>query len=104
MESMDDKSVEGSIFQGRKSEMQEALKTHHLLRERNSALKAPKDAGPEAFTQWEHLFIQTLSTLPFLKEKLHGELGRIGTEVPPFLKEEEKALAGKLHEITQDFA
>jgi len=66
--------------------MVEALKTYHLLRERNSALKAPKDAGHEAFTQWEHLFIQTLSSLPFLMEKLHERLERIGTEVPPFLK------------------
>ena len=65
--------------------------------------KAPKDAGPDAFTQWENLFIQTLSTLPFLKEKLHEKLERIGTEAPPFLKEEDKALAGKLHEIAQDF-
>jgi len=104
MESMDGKSVEGSIFQGRKFEMVEALKTHHLLRERDSTLKAPKDSGPEAFTQWEHLFIQTLSTLPFLKEKLHGELERIGTEVPPFLKKEEKAVAGKLHAIAQNFS
>ncbi len=103
MESMDDKSVEGSIFQGRRFEMVEGLKTYRLLREKNSALKAPKDAGPEAFTQWEHLFIQTLSTLPFLKEKLYEKLGRIGTEVPPFLKKEEKAVAGKLDQFAQDF-
>ncbi|MBA7616441.1 hypothetical protein ES703_23737 [subsurface metagenome] len=104
MESMDSKSVEGSIFQGRKSEMVGALRTHHLLRERDSALKAPRDAGPEAFSQWEHLFIQTLSTLPFLKEKLHARLERIGTEVPPFLKKEEKTVAGKLHEFAQHFS
>ena len=103
MESMDGKSVEGSIFQGRRFEMVEALKTHHLLRERNSALKAPKDAGPEAFTKWENLFIQTVSSLHFLKEKLYERLGRIGTEVPPFLKKEEKAVAGKLDQFAQDF-
>ena len=100
---MDNKSVEGSIFRGQKSEMVEALRTHHLLREKNSALKAPRDAGHEAFPQWEHLFIQTLATLPFLKEKLHEKLGRIGTEVPPFLKKEEKAVAGKLDQFAQDF-
>jgi len=48
--------------------------------------------------KWEHLFIQALSTLPFLGQKLREKLERIGTEVPPFLKEEEKAVAGKLHE------
>jgi hypothetical protein len=45
MESMDSKSVEGSIFQGQKSEMVEALKTHHLFRDRDSTLKAPNTWG-----------------------------------------------------------
>jgi energy-coupling factor transporter ATP-binding protein EcfA2 len=103
VESTESKSMDGSIFQGRKSDMVEALKAHHLIREKGSGLKAPMDTGPESFAPWEGLFIQTMSSLPFLKEKLHEKLERIGTEVPPFLREEERAMAERLHEITEDF-
>ncbi len=103
MESMDHKTEEGPLFQEQKAEMVEALKTFQLFMEKKSALKAPKDSGPESFARWESLFVQSLSPLHLLKERLNEKLERIGTALPPFLKQEEKAVADKLQEISEGF-
>ncbi len=71
--------------------------------EKKSALKAPKDSGPESFGRWESLFVQSLSPLHLLKERLNEKLERIGTALPPFLKQEEKAVADKLQDISEGF-
>ena len=97
-------SGERTRFQERKEEMVEALKTCHLLKEKASDLKTPKISEPEAFPKWETLFIQSLSALPFLRDKLDEALERIGTGVPPFLREEEKVVSGKIHELEKVFS
>ena len=84
-----------SLLAQQKYEMAGALKSHRLLREKGAALKTSKDLRPEAFSHWEDLFIQNLSPLPVLMERLHTVLNRISTALPPFLMQEEDALKKK---------
>jgi hypothetical protein len=103
IESAESGSEAGSRFQERKDEMVGALTIYHQIREKNSDLKAPKNSGPEAFKRWESLFVNSVSPLPILQERLHEKLEHIGTETPPFLRQENKAMEGKLHDISQCF-
>lgn len=104
LQSPEHESGVGPLFRERRGEMLEALKTYHLFRKKLPALKPPKSSGPEAFSKWESLYVHTFSPLPFLRETLHERLKRIGTSIPPFLKQEEKAVAAQLHQLSQDFA
>lgn len=96
-------SGEGPIFRQRKEEMLLALEIYNLFKQKSSALKTPKTSGPEAFSRWESMFVQTLSPIPCLKERIYEKLKRIGVTVPPFMKQDIKALIGSLQEITEAF-
>lgn len=47
---------------------------------------------------------KTFPPLPFLKEKFHEKSTRIETVLPPYLKVEEKAVATKIHEVSENFS
>jgi energy-coupling factor transporter ATP-binding protein EcfA2 len=97
-------SAGDSRFLQRRGEMIKALKTFYLFKEKKAALETAKDSPPETLAKWESFYIQTLSSLPFLKEKLHDDLRRFGLTIPLFLQEEERALVLQVQKTTQGFS
>jgi hypothetical protein len=97
-------SSEDSRFLQRRGEMIKALKTFHLFKEKKAVLDIAKDSPPETLKKWESFYIQTLSSLPFLKEKLHDDLRRFGLSIPPFLQEEERALFLQVQKMAEGFS
>lgn len=92
-----------SSLREQKDLMGEALQTLRIFGEKGAALKPIERREPDAWTRWESQYTRNAALIPFLQEKLHQKLRRIGTEPPPFLTEQESAAAGKLHKFTDGF-
>ncbi|MBW2000451.1 MAG: hypothetical protein JRJ29_21145 [Deltaproteobacteria bacterium] len=67
-------------------------------------LASVRDKLPDSFSRWESLYVQTISPLPFLGEKLQDQLKHMGTALPPFLKQEMRYVDERLHEVSDSFA
>jgi len=104
LKSDDRKPDAGPAFLERREEMISALKNYDLFRQKRALLKRPKSGGPAAFQRWESVFIQAMSPIPCLCEDLFGQLKRIGTPVPPFLRKEKKEALTKLDDMAKDFS
>ncbi|HBF43140.1 MAG TPA: hypothetical protein DDW42_05820 [Desulfobacteraceae bacterium] len=91
------------FFREQKNEMIKALKTYALFKEKNSALSSPKDSEPNTYSDWEIQYIKSISPALSLCGELYGQLQRIGTRVPPFIKREKKDVLNRLNEITDNF-
>jgi len=98
------KPGEDSLFREQRDEMVKALKNYHLLKEKSLGLKSLKDSGPNAYAKWETYFIKNVSSIPSLISTLYGQLDRIGTRVPPFLRKEHKDVIRKLNGIKGNFS
>ena len=90
----------GPVFKERKKEMIDALKIYHLLKEKILILKSPEES---AFKCWESCFVRDISPVSSLIGHFREKLKRIGTEIPPFLKQEEKEAEKKIQTFTEDF-
>lgn len=92
-----------TLLEQRREDMQEALSLFHLFRKKSKALKLPQRKEPEDFSRWEPVFVKSVAPLPSLKGRLNEKLRSIGTDLPPFLVQEEQATERKLHEFTEGF-
>jgi len=92
-----------SLFVERKKEMVAGLEALRRFKEKVSALNPPGEVGPAAFSRWESVFLHHLSPIPSLREALRQTLERIGTEIPPFVRMQERAVKEKMGEVTQAF-
>jgi len=90
-------------FQERKGEMLDVLETYLLFQEKVSGLKSPENLPPEKFSRWESVFVEKLSPLPALRERLKETLVRTGIQSLSFLKEEERDIRKRREQIVQDF-
>jgi hypothetical protein len=97
-------SCKDSRCMQRRDEMVNILKTYYLFSSKLSIIETLKDLMPNTFEKWESLYVQTIAPIPFLKEMLYDGLKRIGTPVPPFLKEEGKETDLTLQEMSTHFA
>jgi len=90
----------GPVFKERKKEMIDALKIYHLLKEKSLVFKSPEESS---FKRWETCFVRDISPVYSLTGRFREKLKRIGTDIPPFLKQEEKEAEKKIQIFTEDF-
>lgn len=100
----DGKPVAGTTLLERREEMVRALENYHTFRQKCTLLKKPKISGPAAFHRWESVFIRAMSPIPSLCEELYARLERIGTPVPPFLRNEKREGVKKMDNLARDFS
>ena len=91
-------------FLERRQEMVAVLQNYYLFKKKRSALKTPRSLEPGKFQRWESTYIRAMSPLPSVVEGLQAQLPRIGTSVPPFLKDETRQVSLKLADMNRDFA
>ena len=91
-------------FSRQRHEMVESLRSCVLFMEKVADLKAVRDPMPETFGKWESLYVRSVASVSYLKERLLLDFKRIGTAIPSFLKEEEGAIVKKIQELSGFFA
>ena len=91
------------LFQERKGEMVDVLKTYSLYQTKGTGLESPKGLLPEKFARWESLFVKRLSHITALRERLRETLVKTGIRTPPFLKQEERNLEMIIDRVVEDF-
>lgn len=94
----------GGALLERRREMAAALQGYRLFREKCAALSAPRSTEATAFSRWESVFIEAVSPIPSLLDSMKAGLERVGTAVPPFLKEEEKEARRRITDLCREFS